>query len=216
MSKRPFGCLFEVVETLVLTLVIFLVIQNFVAQPYLVQQMSMEHSLEPGDYVLVDKLTPHFDDYNRGDVIVFAPPPGFEDGGTTPFIKRVIGVPGDHIRIMDKVVYVNGKALTEPYTQHIDPHVEPYRDNFPSQPFGPVADRAQEMLANHVQNGELVVPAENYFAMGDNRENSLDSRYWGFVPRENIIGKPLVIFWSYDAPTEEWAGDSGSHYVDLA
>ena len=68
------------------------------------------------------------------------------------------------------------------------------------------------MLASNVQNGELVVPAGNYFAMGDNRENSLDSRYWGFVPRENIIGKPLVIFWSYDAPTEEWAGDSGSHY----
>jgi signal peptidase I len=131
------------------------------------------------------------------------------------FVKRVIGVPGDHIHIVDKVVYVNGKALTEPYTQHIDPRIEPYRDNFPSQPFGPVADRAQEMLANHVQNGELVVPAENYFAMGDNRENSLDSRYWGFVPRENIIGKPLVIFWSFDAPTEEWAGDSGNHYVDV-
>jgi signal peptidase I len=67
-----------------------------------------------------------------------------------------------------------------------------------------------------VSNGELVVPPLSYFAMGDNRENSLDSRYWGFVPRENIIGKPLVIFWSYDAPTEEWAGDSGSHYLDLA
>jgi signal peptidase I len=72
------------------------------------------------------------------------------------------------------------------------------------------------MLAEHVVNGELVVPPDSYFAMGDNRDNSLDSRYWGFVPRENIIGKPLVIFWSYDAPTEDWAGYSPSHFVDLA
>jgi len=148
----------------------------------------------------------------RGDVIVFRYPMDIRQN----FVKRVIGVPGDHIHIVDKVVYVNGKALTEPYTQHIDQNIEPYRDNFPSQPYGPVVDRAQQMLAANVTNGELVVPADNYFAMGDNRENSLDSRYWGFVPRENIIGKPLVIFWSYDAPTEEWAGDSGSHYLDLA
>jgi signal peptidase I len=78
-----------------------------------------------------------------------------------------------------------------------------------------VYDRAREMLANHVMNGELVVPPGSYFAMGDNRDNSLDSRYWGFVPRENIIGKPLVIFWSYDAPTEDWVGNTGNHYADL-
>jgi signal peptidase I len=78
-----------------------------------------------------------------------------------------------------------------------------------------VYDRAKEMLAQDEVNGELVVPAERYFAMGDNRENSSDSRYWGLVPRENIIGKPLVIFWSFDAPTEEWVGDAGSHYVDV-
>ena len=132
------------------------------------------------------------------------------------YVKRVMGVPGDHIRVRDKVVYLNGQPLTEPYTQHGFPGIEPYRDNFPAAPFGPVADRALQMLAANVVNGDLVVPPENYFAMGDNRDNSLDSRYWGFVPRENIIGKPLVIFWSYDAPTEEWAGDSGSHYLDLA
>jgi len=187
-------------------------------QAFIVPTGSMESTVLIGDHLLVDKLsyaptdpiTKHLLPYTepkRGDVIVFRYPMDIRQN----FVKRVIGVPGDHIHIVDKVVYVNGKALTEPYTQHIDPRIEPYRDNFPSQPYGPVADRAQEMLANHVQNGELVVPAENYFAMGDNRENSLDSRYWGFVPRENIIGKPLVIFWSYDAPTEEWAGDSGSH-----
>jgi signal peptidase I len=206
-----------------LNILILLFGTTTLVQAFIVPTGSMESTVLIGDHLLVDKLsyappdsiTKHLLPYTepkRGDVIVFRYPMDIRQN----FVKRVIGVPGDHIRIMDKVVYVNGKALTEPYTQHIDPRIEPFRDNFPSQPYGPVADRAQEMLASHVQNGELVVPAENYFAMGDNRENSLDSRYWGFVPRENIIGKPLVIFWSYDAPTEEWAGDSGSHYLDLA
>jgi signal peptidase I len=206
-----------------LNILILLFGTTTLVQAFIVPTGSMESTVLIGDHLLVDKLsyapadaiTKHLLPYTepkRGDVIVFRYPMDIRQN----FVKRVIGVPGDHIHIVDKVVYVNGKALTEPYTQHIDPRTEPYRDNFPSQPYGPVADRAQEMLASHVQNGELVVPAGNYFAMGDNRENSLDSRYWGFVPRENIIGKPLVIFWSYDAPTEEWAGDSGSHYVDLA
>ena len=205
-----------------LNILILLFGTTTLVQAFIVPTGSMEATVLIGDHLLVDKLsyappdpiTKYLLPYTepkRGDVIVFRYPMDIRQN----FVKRVIGVPGDHIHIVDKVVYVNGKALTEPYTQHIDPHIEPYRDNFPSQPYGPVADRAQEMLANHVQNGELVVPALSYFAMGDNRENSLDSRYWGFVPRENIIGKPLVIFWSFDAPTEEWAGDSGSHYADV-
>ncbi len=205
-----------------LNILILLFGTTTLVQAFIVPTGSMESTVLIGDHLLVDKLSyapsdpisRHLLPYTepkRGDVIVFRYPMDIRQN----FVKRVIGVPGDHIHIVDKVVYVNGRALTEPYTQHIDPRIEPYRDNFPSQPYGPVADRAQEMLANHVQNGELVVPAESYFAMGDNRENSLDSRYWGFVPRGNIIGKPLVIFWSFDAPTEEWAGDSGSHYVDV-
>ena len=205
-----------------LNILILLFGTTTLVQAFIVPTGSMESTVLIGDHLLVDKLsyappdpiTKYLLPYTepkRGDVIVFRYPMDIRQN----FVKRVIGVPGDHIHIVDKVVYVNGRALTEPYTQHIDPHIEPYRDNFPSQPYGPVADRAQEMLANHVQNGELVVPALSYFAMGDNRENSLDSRYWGFVPRENIIGKPLVIFWSFDAPTEEWAGDSGSHYADV-
>jgi signal peptidase I len=205
-----------------LNILILLFGTTTLVQAFIVPTGSMESTVLIGDHLLVDKLSyapsdpisKHLLPYTepkRGDVIVFRYPMDIRQN----FVKRVIGVPGDHIHIVDKVVYVNGKPLTEPYAQHIDPHIEPYRDNFPSQPYGPVADRAQEMLANHVQNGELVVPAESYFAMGDNRENSLDSRYWGFVPRGNIIGKPLVIFWSFDAPTEEWAGDSGSHYADV-
>jgi signal peptidase I len=140
-------------------------------------------------------------------------------------VKRVIGVPGDHIRILDKTVYVNGKALQEPYTRHILPGIEPYRDIFPADPptelyrrlvdGGTMLARAQQML-EHAHGGELIVPPGYYFAMGDNRDNSLDSRYWGFVPRENIIGKPLLIFWSYDAPTEALVGYSVDHFLDLA
>ena len=98
----------------------------------------------------------------RGDIIVFRYPMDIRQN----FVKRVMGVPGDRIHIVDKVVYLNGKALTEPYAQHIDPHVEPYRDNFPSQPDGPVADRAQRDARSHVQNGELVVPAGQLFRHG--------------------------------------------------
>ena len=216
-----------------LNILILLFGTTTLVQAFIVPTGSMESTVLIGDHLLVDKLsyapsdpiTRHLLPYTepkRGDVIVFRYPMDIRQN----FVKRVIGVPGDHIRIVDKVVYVNGKALTEPYTQHISPELEPYRDNFPVVPDEGVRamlagarvdpDRAMGMLRDHVQNGELVVPAESYFAMGDNRENSLDSRYWGFVPRENIIGKPLVIFWSYDAPTEEWAGDSGSHYLDLA
>ena len=100
---------------------------------------------------------------------------------------------------------------------------EPSRDNFPGEPTafaeGLQAQLQRDMLENHVVNGEAVMPANSYFAMGDNRDNSLDSRYWGFVPRDNIIGKPLVIYWSYKASTEDLAGSSVgslvSHFVDL-
>jgi signal peptidase I len=192
-------------------------------QAFIVPTPSMESTVLVGDHLLVDKLSfapegsfsRYFLPYTepkRGDVIVFRYPMDIQQN----YVKRVMGVPGDHIRIVDKVVYLNGKALKEPYTQHVFPGIEPYRDNFPSQPAGPVYPPAVEMIEHNVENGELVVPPAHYFAMGDNRDNSLDSRYWGFVPRENIIGKPLVIFWSYDAPTEDWVGYNPDHFIDLA
>jgi signal peptidase I len=206
-----------------LNILILLFGTTTLVQAFIVPTPSMDTTVMVGDHLLVDKLSyapagavsKYFLPYTepkRGDVIVFRYPMDISQN----YVKRLMGVPGDRIRIRDKVVWVNSHALVEPYAQHVFPGLEPYRDNFPSEPSGPVVDRALQMLANNVVNGELVVPPGNYFAMGDNRDNSLDSRYWGFVPRENIIGKPLVIFWSYDAPTEEWVGNSGSHYADLA
>ena len=194
-----------------INIVILLFGTTTLVQAFIVPTPSMDTTVRVGDHLLVDKLSyapagffsRHFLPYTdpkRGDVIVFRYPMDIQQN----YVKRVIGVPGDHLRIVDKTIYLNGKPLQEPYVQHVFPGIEPYRDNFPSEPSGPVADRARQMLAEHVVNGELVVPPESYFAMGDNRDNSLDSRYWGFVPRENIIGKPLVIFWSYDAPTEDF------------
>ncbi|HVA87963.1 MAG TPA: signal peptidase I, partial [Candidatus Saccharimonadales bacterium] len=148
MSQRPLGCLFEVVETLVLTLIIFLVIQNFVAQPYRVQQQSMEHTLEPNQYVLVDKLTPHFNDYKRGDIVVFNPPAAWAQGDGTPFIKRVIGLGGDTVDIHDNHVFINGVQLNEPYI-------------FDGQDTTVTGDQSS-----------WVIPAGDLFVMGDHRANS--------------------------------------------
>ena len=206
-----------------LNILILLFGTTTLVQAFIVPTPSMDTTVMVGDHLLVDKLSYAppgsfaryllpYTDPKRGDIIVFRYPMDISQN----YVKRVMGVPGDHIRVVDKVVYLNGKALTEPYAQHMFPNLEPYRDNFPSEPRGPVYDRAKEMLAEHVENGELVVPPESYFAMGDNRDNSLDSRYWGFVPRENIIGKPLLIFWSYDAPTADLVGYSADHFVDLA
>ena len=205
------------------TILILLFGTTTLMQAFVVPTSSMESTVLVGDHMIVDKLSyapagpvsKHFlpyTDIHRGDIIVFRWPPDPRQN----YVKRVMGMPGDHIRIENKQVILNGKKLVEPYTQHIFPNNEPYRDNFPSEPYGPVDHRALAMLANNVVNGELVVPQGFYFAMGDNRDNSLDSRYWGFVPRDNIIGKPFVIFWSYDAPTEDLVDFTAKHFIDLA
>ena len=215
-----------------LNILILLYGTTTLVQAFIVPTPSMDSTVMVGDHMIVDKLAYSpagsfsrlllpYTEVRRGDIIVFRYPVDIRQN----YVKRVMGIPGDHIRIVDKVVHVNGKALTEPYTQHILPGLEPYRDNFPAEPpadlyrrlvdGGNMLQRAQQMLA-HTKDGELVIPPDYYFAMGDNRDNSLDSRYWGLVPRENIIGKPLLIFWSYDAPTEALVGYSADHFLDLA
>jgi signal peptidase I len=134
------------------------------------------------------------------------------------FVKRAIGVPGDHLKLVNKQLFLNGHAVNEPYKVNKSGYIDSYRDNFPSEPNSMVYAPALQMLQNNQVNGEIVVPPNSVFAMGDNRDFSLDSRYWGFVPRENIIGKPLVIYWSYDAPPEQLASSSigVAHLEDLA
>lgn len=135
----------------------------------------------------------------RGDIIVFIYP---IDSRQT-FIKRIVGIPGDHIRISRKVLYRNGTPVTEPWVTHKLDYMDSYRDNFPSAPNVPLYQPAQRMLEHDVENGEVVVPAGEYFVLGDNRDQSLDSRYWGFVSFSDVIGKPGLIYDSRDPSTAE-------------
>lgn len=194
------------------TIILLLFGTTTLVQAFVIPTGSMEDTLLIGDHLLVDKLayapagpiTRHilpYSDVKRGDIIVFRYPVDIRQ----TFVKRVIGVPGDRLRLVNKQVYLNGAKLEEPYVYHKTEYIDSYRDNFPGEPNAHIAESAQEMLEKHVENGEVVVPPGMYFAMGDNRDSSLDSRYWGFVPRENIIGKPLIIYWSYDATTEALA-----------
>ncbi len=182
VSRRPLGCLIEIAETLILTIVIFWVIQTFVAQPYRVEQESMRTTLEPDQYVLVDKLTPRFDSYSRGDIVVFNPVlreeacagPLSEDSPTdvTPYIKRVIGEPGDLVELSRGDVYVNGALLDEPYVRGVATHELGAGDSW------------------SVAEGRL-------FVMGDNRDNSTDSRsdQIGEICTSDVVGRAVLRYW---------------------
>lgn len=207
------------------TILLLLFGTTTLVQAFVIPTGSMEDTLLIGDHLLVDKLayappgpiSRHilpYSEVKRGDIIVFRYPIDIRQ----TFVKRAIGVPGDRIRIVNKQVFLNGKELHEPYKYHKTEYSDSYRDNFPSEPNLRVPEPAETMLRKHVENSEVVVPPNSYFAMGDNRDASLDSRYWGFVPRENIIGKPLIIYWSYDAPTDRLASPNIGldHLADLA
>ncbi|HEY5629200.1 MAG TPA: signal peptidase I [Candidatus Limnocylindrales bacterium] len=169
------GCLLEVAETLVLTLIIFFVIQNFVAQPFRVQMSSMEHTFEPDQYVLIDRLSHLWSPYQRGQVIVFRPPESTGEQGD-PFIKRVIGVAGDTVELRDGQVFVNGKQLNEPYLYRNDAG-----DVEPTDPSGGLSS--------------WTVPDGQLFVMGDHRQVSVDSRAFGFVPVTSVIGRAVLRYW---------------------
>ncbi len=160
----------------------------------------MEDTILIGDSLMVNVLGSP--EPVRGDVFVFRYPPDIRQ----TFSKRCIGMPGDRIRIVNKGVYLNGKKLDEPYAGHKTGYVDAYRDNFPAETNVRLGAAGQNMLDRHVVNGEVVVPADNYFVLGDNRDASLDSRYWGFVPRANLVGKPCLVYWSYSASPQALNG----------
>jgi signal peptidase I len=173
------GPLFEIVETVAVTLVLFLVIQAFIAQPYQVEGDSMERTVEPQQYVLVDKLSPRFDAYHRGDIVVFRPPEGFQRGDT-PFIKRVIGVAGDEVELRDGGVVVNGTAIDEPYA-YADPPGSPPEATISS---GPTSWQ---------------VPDGAVFLLGDHRTDSEDSRVFGPVSTSQVLGRAWLRYWPLSA-----------------
>ena len=209
----------EYFESLVITVILALFGTTFIVQAFKIPTPSMEDNLLVGDHLLVNKFAfgsrgsvldavLPLKDIKRGDVIVFKYPKDL----TKHYVKRAIGLPGDHVRIADKQVFVNGVGLDEPYKIHKSPagsYADPFRDVFPPSPHPGRLYRSLDhedpyWYEDFTKNGEIIVPPGQYFAMGDNRDNSADSRYWGFVQRELIVGKGLIIYWSYETDTDEY------------
>ena len=207
----------EFIASICSVLVLGLFALTFIFQNFEIPSGSMEKTLLIGDHVLVDRMTlapptkwapfVHYRNIKRGDIIVFYKPTVEANGGHMFLVKRVVGIPGDRIHLRNGTVYLNGVPQVEPQAaKHGDDNYFPYRDDFPAIPPSEASDVTAEWavdLPNHIQNGDLVVPPGHYFAMGDNRPISLDSRYWGFVPRQNIVGRPLFVYWSFITPEDQ-------------
>ena len=206
VGEKPRETTVEFVASLAELLVIVLFIMTFVVQNFEIPSSSMEDEMLIGDHVFVNReqfapaahwlgpLMPYRDP-RRGDIVVFLSP---EEKGLF-VVKRVIGVPGDRIHLRDGAVYRNGVKLDEPYVEHKFGNYDPYRDNFPAvrpaEVYGVTSEDWQNTMSSYVQGNDIVVPANSYFGMGDNRDVSKDSRYWGFIPRQNVIGRPLFVYW---------------------
>jgi signal peptidase I len=187
----------------------------FMVQAFAIPSPSMENTLLVGDHLFVDRvqfspashwlgsLLP-YRDIHRGDIVVFLHPaqPGLY------VVKRIIGIPGDHIHLLHGIVYRNGQKLDEPYVIHQpDGGYIPYRDDFPAvapNEFTNAIPSWKLTLPRNLEGNDLVVPPNNYFGMGDNRDVSYDSRFWGFIPKENVIGRPMFIYWSFVTPNDQY------------
>jgi signal peptidase I len=216
---------FEAAASICGVLVVGLFILTFLAQNFVIPSGSMENTLLVGDHLVVDRITlappakwmplVRYREPKRGDVVVFikpSPEPEPDADGKPQYlflVKRLIGVPGDHIHLRNGIVIINGVAQDQPHAQPTTPeNHNDFLDEFPSIPPYPQTGGATESWAvdfpSYVQDGDLVVPPGKYFMMGDNRHDSLDSRFWGFVPRENLVGRPLFNYWSFETPETEY------------
>jgi len=192
------------VQSLLTTVVTAIFVITFVVQAFQIPSESMENTLLIGDYLLVNKLCyggsrfwAHILPYRevkRSDIVVFHYPVNPRQH----FVKRVVGVPGDRLRLINRQVYVNGIPLREPYVRYASRETDVFRDDFPrtNVPVPGLEGGWWLEMRKLVEDGQLIIPEGQYFVLGDNRDESLDSRYWGFVPQENIIGRPLLIYWS--------------------
>ncbi|MBZ5718839.1 MAG: signal peptidase I [Acidobacteriia bacterium] len=213
--EKPRETTVEFLASLAAVLVTGLFIITFIVQAFEIPSSSMENTLLIGDHVFVNRvqfapetrwmgpLLP-YRPIRRQDIVVFLSPaePGLY------VVKRIIGVPGDHIHLRDGAVYRNGEKLDEPYVVHSgrEPY-NPYRDNFPAVPpseFNNVTPDWEMHLPEYVKGDDLVVPPGSYFGMGDNRDVSYDSRYWGFIPQDNVIGRPMFVYWSFETPPDQY------------
>jgi signal peptidase I len=208
---------FQELASISSTLAVWLFVMSFLFQNFVIPSASMANTLLVGDHVLVERVSlapssplAHFipyGDLKRDEPIVFFRPAPNALGDHEILVKRVIGLPGDRIHLRHGVVYRNGIALHEPYAAMPNSsNYDPYNDDFPALP----ASEGRDVLAiwsvdlpTHIQGEDLVVPPGYYFMMGDNRTNSFDSRYWGLVPRSNLIGRPLFVYWSFEMPEDE-------------
>src|SRR5277367_867719 len=205
----------DLLESLLVTILLALFGTTFILQAFKIPSQSMEPTLLVGDHLLVNKFIFEGDGtwyekllpyraIRRGDIVVFKFP--FDDH--PHYVKRVVGLPGDRVRIINQHVYVNGDPVSEPYVVHDPAYEDPFGDNFPpaNRYFVEIGLRPEwaEQILSHVHGGELVVPADHYFVMGDNRDRSWDSRYWGFVRRDAIMGRPMIIYWSVDATPDDY------------
>ena len=201
-------------------LAIGLFVMTFIFQNFEIPSASMVKTLLIGDHVLVDRITlapptswapfVHYRPVKRGDIIVFLKPN--PESPDLILVKRAIGIPGDRIHLRHGVVYLNGVAQNEPYAAmptesgNFEDAYLPYRDDFPAIAPGPdqqLTELWREDLPTHIQGDDIVVPPGKVFAMGDNRTESLDSRFWGFVPMENIMGRPMFVYWSFQTPADQ-------------
>jgi signal peptidase I len=215
-APRKKGQLREWAESLAFTIIFVLVFTTYIAQATQVPTESMKPTIMVGDHFFLDKIAfpanypaavrPYLPrrSVKRGDIVAFKSPVD----GNIPFVKRVIGEPGDTVLVHEKSLYVNGTVLEEPYKIHVD------STTYEEDPWTP------DELKVRDNYGPITVPQDSYFVMGDNRDNSNDSRYWGFVTRDEIIGKPLFVYWSYESdpyvPGEKSVSDWLAGYTSIA